>query len=360
MTEQPRQASYFEAKEAARRDTATARACQWVVEHQAGWSAVLLAAMHAYDWTTGGKSAFVHLQHAAEGGYWRGSLDVWYAAHWMVVFTLVRVLTMDHLLRPFSQWWGVHTTRKQVRFCEQGWLTLYYIMSLAAGLHVMAAGPHWMNTAGFWEGYPEEHRTMTATMKAYYLVQLGFWIQQIFVLLVEERRKDFGVMLVHHIVTCTLMGSSLYMNFTRVGNAILCCMDASDIFLSGTKCMRYMKLDSLSVVSFVVFLVSWTYTRHYLYIRIMLSIANESKILTDIGWQPEIGSFYTAGIINSFLVLLAILQVLLIYWYLLILRIIYRIIFLRNLEDNRSDSEEEEDDDDHHGSNRKGGKKKAD
>lgn len=72
-------------------------------------------------------------------------------------------------------------------------------------------------------------------MKYYYLMQLAFWFQQIYGLHTEKRRKDHIAMLSHHIITIMLVGSSYYVNLTRVGNGVLCCMDLCDIFLSVSK-----------------------------------------------------------------------------------------------------------------------------
>ena len=63
-------------------------------------------------------------------------------------------------------------------------------------------------------------------------MQLGFWFQQIVSLHTEKRRNDHIAMLSHHIITILLVGSSYISNLTRVGNAVLCCMDLCDIFLS--------------------------------------------------------------------------------------------------------------------------------
>lgn len=67
--------------------------------------------------------------------------------------------------------------------------------------------------------------------KWYYLVQFAFWLQQIVVLHIEERRKDHYQMLAHHIITCSLMAGSYAYHLTRVGNVILCIMDFVDILL---------------------------------------------------------------------------------------------------------------------------------
>lgn len=57
------------------------------------------------------------------------------------------------------------------------------------------------------------------------------WIQSIIVINLEERRKDYHQMFAHHIITVLLMSTSYTMNYTRVGNAILCTMDLVDIIL---------------------------------------------------------------------------------------------------------------------------------
>lgn len=57
------------------------------------------------------------------------------------------------------------------------------------------------------------------------------WLQQIIVLNLEARRKDYHQMFAHHIITTTLMCLSYVLNWTRIGSAILCAMDFADILL---------------------------------------------------------------------------------------------------------------------------------
>lgn len=94
----------------------------------------------------------------------------------------------------------------------------------------MYNGPHWFNTSQYWIDYP--HILISKQMKAYYLMQLAFWIHQIYVIHIEKKRKDHFAMVTHHFITTALIISSYCANFTRIGNAVLCCMDLSDIFLS--------------------------------------------------------------------------------------------------------------------------------
>lgn len=68
-------------------------------------------------------------------------------------------------------------------------------------------------------------------MKWYLLVELSFLVQQIFVIHVEEKRKDHYQMLTHHIITCTLLSSAYIYGFYNVSNVVLCLMDIVDFLL---------------------------------------------------------------------------------------------------------------------------------
>ncbi len=68
-------------------------------------------------------------------------------------------------------------------------------------------------------------------MKGYMIAQLGFWLQQLIVINIEEKRKDHWQMFTHHIVTSVLIYASYRYGHTRVGNLILVLMDVSDLVL---------------------------------------------------------------------------------------------------------------------------------
>ena len=88
---------------------------------------------------------------------------------------------------------------------------------------------YWLDLHSLWTNWPD--REMDGLFKWYYLVQFAFWLQQILVVNIEERRKDYAQMFTHHIITSSLMLTSYGYHFTKVGNVILCLMDAVDIVL---------------------------------------------------------------------------------------------------------------------------------
>jgi acyl-CoA-dependent ceramide synthase len=78
-----------------------------------------------------------------------------------------------------------------------------------------------------WTDWP--NRELDWVMKGYILGQLAFWLQQVLVINIEERRKDHWQMLTHHIITICLIYASYRYHHTRVGNLILVLMDIVDI-----------------------------------------------------------------------------------------------------------------------------------
>jgi acyl-CoA-dependent ceramide synthase len=81
-----------------------------------------------------------------------------------------------------------------------------------------------------WTGWPE--RDLTVLTKGYILVQLSWWLQQILVINIEERRKDHLEMISHHIITVVLISACYIYHQTRVGNLILLLSDSVDVFLT--------------------------------------------------------------------------------------------------------------------------------
>ena len=88
---------------------------------------------------------------------------------------------------------------------------------------------YWLNMKLMWRNWP--NREIGGALKWYILVQFAFWLQQIVVVHIEERRKDYAQMFTHHIITCLLLFCSYGYHQTKVGNVILVLMDVVDLFL---------------------------------------------------------------------------------------------------------------------------------
>jgi very-long-chain ceramide synthase len=163
--------------------------------------------------------------------YTQGPSDWPFVTTWVLIFTLLRASLMEYIFYPiFNRFAPSPAPRTATRFAEQAWNVFYNTISFLVGLYIIRNSPYWGDMQEMWAGYPQKESS--GFFKAYYLIETGFWVQQIIVLNIEARRKDFWQMLCHHIVTCTLIFMSYTYNTTHVGNVILCIMDFSDILLS--------------------------------------------------------------------------------------------------------------------------------
>jgi acyl-CoA-dependent ceramide synthase len=178
--------------------------------------------------------------------YGCGTDDLPFVLLWTVIFTGVRVAVMEYMLDPLARLGGIRTKKGLDRFKEQAWLIIYYTASWSLGMvrciqqiHIMAIlterqyimyhSEFWLDLHGIWEGWP--FREADGLFKWYYLVQWGFWVQQILVVNIEEKRKDYAQMFTHHIFTTALMCLSYGYFHMRVGIVILTIMDFVDIIL---------------------------------------------------------------------------------------------------------------------------------
>ncbi|KAJ3364028.1 sphingosine N-acyltransferase lag1 [Allomyces javanicus] len=269
--------------------------------------------------------------------YAKGWWDVAFVAYYVVFWTFARSTVIDYAIKPLARAAGV-PRRLWDRFGEQGWLVVYYTLAFSVGFKILYASPYWLNTAQFWVDYP--HKYVTGEFKAYYLVQLAFWIQQLFVVHIEKPRKDYTQYVVHHLVTCTLLVSSYYVHYTRIGHAVLVTMDVADIFLCLAKCFNYVKWRAICDATFVVFVAVWVASRHVAYYFIARSLWTDIYDLVEIKWDPENGHYMSVTLLRTFLLLLAVLQVLLVYWLYLIVRVVLKVARGNKAEDSRSDDEE--------------------
>jgi acyl-CoA-dependent ceramide synthase len=96
---------------------------------------------------------------------------------------------------------------------------------------------YWLDFRKIWTDWPS--RDISGTSKWYCLLQLSFWLQQILVINIEERRKDHYQMLTHHIITSTLLFSAYVYSFYNVANVVLCIMDIVDFLLPVRKPTKF-------------------------------------------------------------------------------------------------------------------------
>ncbi|OJJ47808.1 hypothetical protein ASPZODRAFT_15257 [Penicilliopsis zonata CBS 506.65] len=316
--------------------------------------------------------------------YTQGWDDLPYVAFWVVVFVGIRILLMDYLLKPLALLGGIHKKKAIIRFQEQAFILIYPIIFWSLGMYIMYNSKYWLNLRELWTNFP--NRSMSSTLKWYYLVQLAYWIQQIIVVNIEEKRKDYAQMFTHHIITSALVIMSYAYYQTKVGNVILCIMDIIDILLPAAKLLRYLGYQTACDIAFGVFMVTWFFSRHILFPMVCWSIyahvpstmpygcydsvsgAQVSTPLNSLSASsPDVPAEWTNAILPNimqsfldpggvvcfnprirfaFLGLLLSLEAIMLLWFVTIANIAWKVIRGNSADDSRSDDEESDEEED--------------
>ncbi|KAA1066802.1 sphingosine N-acyltransferase lag1 [Puccinia graminis f. sp. tritici] len=288
----------------------------------------------------------IHLSYLnpETGKYHKGWDDLYFISFWVLIWLSLRELLMKLFWNPLGSWMGLTNGKKLQRFSEQGWTLVYCTVFWCMGIKILCAYPEPIlsfNIRQYWQGYP--HTSLDALSKFYYLSQIAFWFQQIVVLQVEKRRKDYYQMFAHHIVTAILVCGSYATNFTGIGTAVHTTMDLSDILLAFAKMLNYLKVGIVGDASFLVFVFSWIYTRHYVLLRIIFAIYKDLPQDIEFTWNPSKGQIASRSLWIAFLSLLSALEILLMIWLFMILKVLWKVVRGHAPEDTRSDTEDTDD-----------------
>ncbi|KAJ6102978.1 hypothetical protein N7486_005405 [Penicillium sp. IBT 16267x] len=302
------------------------------------------------------------------GEYGVGSDDFLFLGFCVVLFTCLRASCMEYVLQPIARYCGASTKKDVIRFSEQAWLLCYYSVFWVLGVYIYVTSEYFLNPREMFTNWPS--RELPGLVKWYILSQWAFWIQQLLVINIEERRKDHWQMLTHHLLTIGLLYTSYTLHLTRVANLVLILMDVVDIFFPLAKCFKYLGLSTLRDIMFGIFMVSWFLARHVWYVTNMYHIwaympgivkegcyhTSENKVVTgptplpEEGWSHMFEAFlnpsgticYSDSIRWGFLASLGVLQIITLIWFFMIIKVAIRVVQGNGADDIRSDDEDED------------------
>ncbi|XP_010461810.1 PREDICTED: LAG1 longevity assurance homolog 2-like [Camelina sativa] len=231
------------------------------------------------------------------------------------------------------------TTRAKIVKCKESlWKLLYY-----AGCELFVLGfvypePWFGDIKLYFHGWPNQE--LMSSLELFYMCQCGFYVYSVAALLAwETRRKDFAVMMSHHIITIILIGSSYVVGFFRIGSIILAIHDASDVFMESAKIFKYSGKELGASVCFGFFAISWFLLR-LVYFPFWIIRATSWELLGYLDMTSGKGKvMYYA--FNTMLLMLLVFHI---YWWYLICAMIIRQLQNRGKvgEDIRSDSEDDD------------------
>lgn len=187
----------------------------------------------------------------------------------------------------------------------------------------------------------------------YYSQCMGFYASAAaFLILFDGRRSDFGELILHHAVTIGLVGMSYAYGYVRSGIIIIALHDVGDIFLYSAKCVHYLGFSGPDTALFAVFAVVFYVTRLVMFSRMVFTIFVETFQVLIV--EPSFNRwamFYDTYLPHYvfFVLFLGTLLFLHGFWFALVLKMIYREVFLGKKVteegDIRSDDEDEDEDD---------------
>ncbi|GAA0141824.1 transferase [Lithospermum erythrorhizon] len=210
-------------------------------------------------------------------------------------------------------------TKSKINKCSESmWKLIYYATAESCLLAATYNEPWFNDVTLFFRGWPNQE--LKSSIKIIYMCQCGFYTYSIAALLTwETRRKDFAVMMAHHVVTVILISYSYMTSFFRAGCIILALHDASDVFLEGAKVFKYSEKEFGASIFFGLFAISWFILR--LIFFPFWVIRSTSYYLCEVLNLSE--SYHTAlyYIFNTMLLTLLVFHI---YWWILINAMIMR------------------------------------
>lgn len=157
------------------------------------------------------------------------------------------------------------------KFEENLWQFIYYICAFSFGSYILADKTWLYDIRYCWIGYPKFK--LDTDVWCYYMMALGFYWSVTFTHFFETRRKDFFLILVHHLLTITLLVFSFTCNYTRIGMLTAVLHDVADIPLYLNKLCVCLGWGRARDHVFSVFAVSWWGTRCVLFpLKIVSSV----------------------------------------------------------------------------------------
>ncbi|XP_015743942.1 ceramide synthase 1 isoform X1 [Python bivittatus] len=230
------------------------------------------------------------------------------------------------LMQPIAEWCQL-PPKDAAKMPESAWKLTFYSISWSYGTYLL-----------FFAGYPFFHDPPSVfydwkkgievpmDIAVAYLMQGSFYCHSIYATLyMDAWRKDSVVMLIHHVVTLTLIILSYVFRYHNIGILVLFLHDISDIQLEFTKLNVYFKYrggiyhrlnDTMSNAGCVSFSISWFWFRLYWFpLKVLYATCH-----TSLQSVPNIPFYF------FFNTLLFILTLMNIYWFLYIVVFVAKVL----------------------------------
>ncbi|KAJ7411026.1 derriere protein-like protein [Pitangus sulphuratus] len=227
---------------------------------------------------------------------------------------------------PFGEWCNLQP-KDAAKMPESAWKLLFYSLSWSYGAYLLffTDYPFFHDPPSVFYGWKKGMDVPTDIAIAY-LLQCSFYGHSIYATAyMDTWRKDSVVMLLHHVVTLTLIASSYAFRYHNVGILVLFLHDINDVQLEFTKLNVYFKHrggvyhrlnDVISNVGCLAFSVSWFWFRLYWFPLKVLYATCYSSLQA----VPNIPFYF---FFNALLLILTLMNI---YWFLYIVLFVAKVL----------------------------------
>ncbi|CAF1002723.1 unnamed protein product [Adineta ricciae] len=269
--------------------------------------------------------------------------QVYYIIFIAIGITLLRYAFERYVCKPLVNWLELTTLNKN-KFPESAWKCLFYTCTWSFNIYLLSYRyDYFQEPYLIWDDWAPG-MPVPFDIQIMYFVQCGFYLHSIYgTLCMDYKRKDFYAMLLHHVLTMTLIFVSYATRYHKIGLLVLFVHDITDIWLELAKVLHYLFLrkggrkcprwETAANVCFVMFLLSWFLFRLYWYpIKVLYSTG---VVTAHRAYDKGCGLY---GFFNSLLWILCCLNI---YWLYFILQLLFRVLSGSSdgLEDTREDEE---------------------
>ncbi|XP_069623824.1 ceramide synthase 1 isoform X3 [Ranitomeya imitator] len=235
-----------------------------------------------------------------------------------LAWTGLRMATTTWIFQPFIKW--CHLQPKEAeKVPESAWKLLFYSCSWSYCFYLLFFTEHnfFHDPPSTFHGW-KSRVTVPKEIALVYLIQGSFYAHSTYATLyMDAWRKDSIVMIVHHVVTFTLISFSYAFRYHNIGILVLFLHDFNDILLEFTKLNIYFKTRGgkyhkinafITDIGSVLFSVSWFWFRLYWFPMKVLYVTCCSSLESN----PNIPFYF------FFNILLFLLTLMNIYWFLVL------------------------------------------
>jgi ceramide synthetase len=246
-----------------------------------------------------------------------------------VFFTFLRLAVARWVVKPLgkplnlkaSNYTKLEEAIMQVGFYTWGWA---YNAS-----YLLRQDWFWYPIVAFLDNFPRQ--TNEPEISFYYSLQIGWYLHGVYThFFLDTKKSDFAIMIVHHVVTLSLLYGAYTVGYFRIGMLVMFSMDICDTFLYSAKILKIVKsggkVDYPAAVYYIGFgmiPISWFFFRLVYFPLVVLR-------------TTAIDGLFACGYENAhgwlpFNILLVILLGLNTWWFSIITKIMWRSITSQSL-----------------------------